>query len=91
MPRPFYSDSLFFSEILSFGQKKFGCNGAELSWVWRSDNLDNIGELFDEYDDDKYNVKGSAMLKLMMTEIVAMIHKTSQLGGCGGAGWPGKG
>ena len=45
----------------------------------------------DGYDDDKYNVKGSAMLKLMMTEIVAMIHKTSQLGGCGGAGWPGKG
>ena len=74
-----------------------------MSWVWRSDNLDNIGELFDKlymtivlvdgdgYEDDKYNVKGSAMLKLMMTEIVAMIHKTSQLGGCGGAGWPGKG
>ena len=76
-----------------------------MSWVWRSDNLDNNGELYDKLymtmmlmvvdgdgdDDDKYNVKGSAMLKLMMTEIVAMIHKTSQLGGCGGAGWPGKG
>ena len=57
-----------------------------MSWVWRSDNLGNIGELFDEYDDDKYNVKGSAMLKLMMTEIVAMIHKTSQHVGCGRAG-----
>ena len=48
-----------------------------MSWVWRSDNLDNIGELFDEYDDDKYNVKGTLMLKLMMIEMVAMIHKTT--------------
>ena len=62
-----------------------------MSWVWRSDNLYNIGELFDEYDDDEYNVKGTLMLKLMMTEMMAMIHKTSQLGGCAGAGWPGKG
>ena len=62
-----------------------------MSWVWRSDNLGNIGELFEEYDDDKYNVKGTVMLKLMMIEMVAMIHKTGQLGGCGGAGWPGKG
>ena len=76
-----------------------------MSWVWRSDNLDNIGELNDKicmtmmliavngdgYDNDKFNVEGTVMLKLMMIEMVAMIHKTSQLGGCGGAGWPGKG
>ena len=67
-----------------------------MSWVRRSDN---IGELYDKlymtivlvdgdgYEDDKYNVKGTLMLKLMMIEMVAMIHKTSQLGGCGGAGW----
>ena len=45
----------------------------------------------DGYDDDQDNVKGKMMLKLMMIEIVAMIHKTPQLGGCAGAGWPGKG
>ena len=58
-----------------------------MSWVWRSDNLDNIGELYmtmmlmaldgDGYDDDRYKVKGPVMLKLMMIEIVAMIHKTT--------------
>ena len=37
----------------------------------------------DGYDDDQDNVKGKMMLKLMMIEIVAMIHKTPQLGGCG--------
>ena len=45
----------------------------------------------DGYDDDQDNVKGKMMLRLMMIEIVAMIHKTPQLGGCAGAGWPGKG
>ena len=37
----------------------------------------------DGYDNDKFNVEGTVMLKLMMIEIVAMIHKTPQLGGCG--------